>query len=134
MRTGHPFDSVLVTDPDGIVQEWEKYAAVILNGDLITAQQRHEYYVESLYANQHKHNPSLDALVEDLFTCLTPAALHTSLTRAHRNRATKDDVIPVELLIAGWKTLGPHFVRLIHVLIANYALPPEFRDPLLLFL
>ena len=118
----------------GSCKNGKKYAAVILNGDLITAQQRHEYYVTSLYANQHKHNPSLDALVEDLFTCLTPAALHTSLTRAHRNRATKDDVISVELLIAGWKTLGPHFVRLIHVLIANYALPPEFRDPLLLFL
>ena len=32
------------------------------------------------------------------------------------------------------ENVGPHFVRLIHVLIANYALPPEFRDPLLLFL
>ena len=118
-----------ITDPADLRHAWTAQACKKLFGSPISPAQREEEYRVALAASW---DDSFIADVDILLAIFNPLLLHQVVSRARRNRATKDDLLPIELLLAGWPAVHPFLLRFFHLVIACFCIPPEIRDPRLL--
>ena len=118
-----------ITDPADLRHAWTAQACKKLFGSPISPAQREDEYRAALAASW---DDSSIADVDNLLAIFNPLVLHQVVSRARRNRATKDDLLPIELLLAGWPAVHPFLLRFFHLVIACFCIPPEIRDPRLL--
>ena len=118
-----------ITDPADLRHAWTAQACKKLFGSPISPAQREDEYRAALAASW---DDSSIADVDNLLAIFNPLLLHQVVSRARRNRATKDDLLPIELLLAGWPAVHPFLLRFFHLVIACFCIPPEIRDPRLL--